>query len=423
MAAGAHCRRFSTTAFLPFEEARNWARSLGLCSVREWKALKSARPSNIPCNPNQTYAEQFTSYYDWLGYSKRRPRQGISQTPLAADVTLRSIHESGIDRIVSGAKHSLEFLRMPKGSSVPLLFRPAGSRTHWCALHFRTTKHVRRYGGADYSVFHKLGKCRGAPLVCADDLNDRLYIFGRDVLKTSTNLYVSAPSRPGKHDKFLLDPSEVPQRLREIYDAGPLRTEQGWAEWASESGGKAKANPYAVNHISLRTLDSVLFAPSGISFAAAQSSLDLHNIVLDGRPALLRIAFPRQESHLPHRPRMANMVKVIDNRDHPFDSEDKIDFYLIANRDDDGQKLRGCFVFPRKVLREQEVLSTVDFLGVQTLSLYPPETTLTPRNRRRIVSVQNWQLPYYIDLSTDEEEAMEQGRESFKKILRNSLVT
>lgn len=53
--------------FRPFEEAREFARSLGLKSQVEWNAWrKSNRPSDIPSNPQKHFPE-FVSWGDWLG--------------------------------------------------------------------------------------------------------------------------------------------------------------------------------------------------------------------------------------------------------------------------------------------------------------------------------------------------------------------
>lgn len=56
--------------FLPFVEARNFARGLGLKSQMEWRNFtKSNRmPTNIPTAPNQVYKGQgWLGYGDWLG--------------------------------------------------------------------------------------------------------------------------------------------------------------------------------------------------------------------------------------------------------------------------------------------------------------------------------------------------------------------
>lgn len=57
--------------FLPFEEARTYVRSLGLKSCREWELWRTQRPLNIPSGPCETYKDEWISWRDWLGTSKR----------------------------------------------------------------------------------------------------------------------------------------------------------------------------------------------------------------------------------------------------------------------------------------------------------------------------------------------------------------
>src|SRR5215217_2163014 len=56
-------------AWRSFEEARQFARALGLKSVSEWHEYRRSgqRPDDIPSNPNKTYASEFKGYGDWLG--------------------------------------------------------------------------------------------------------------------------------------------------------------------------------------------------------------------------------------------------------------------------------------------------------------------------------------------------------------------
>jgi hypothetical protein len=54
----------------PFHDARQFARNLGLRSAAEWRAYQrtSARPHDIPSNPNVAYVDQgWRSWGDWLG--------------------------------------------------------------------------------------------------------------------------------------------------------------------------------------------------------------------------------------------------------------------------------------------------------------------------------------------------------------------
>jgi hypothetical protein len=59
----------ATPVFLPFEEAREFVRSLGLKNCTEWHEwCKTKRPPNIPSNPCQEYENKgWLSIKDWLG--------------------------------------------------------------------------------------------------------------------------------------------------------------------------------------------------------------------------------------------------------------------------------------------------------------------------------------------------------------------
>jgi len=61
--------------YRPFEEAREFVRSLGLSSSPEWRKYlkgelpeKGTLPDDIPANPNRTYKDQgWDGFGDWLG--------------------------------------------------------------------------------------------------------------------------------------------------------------------------------------------------------------------------------------------------------------------------------------------------------------------------------------------------------------------
>jgi superfamily II DNA or RNA helicase len=56
-------------AFRPFKEAREFVRTLGLTSQKEWVvyAASAKKPSDIPSQPHRVYEGEWTSYADWLG--------------------------------------------------------------------------------------------------------------------------------------------------------------------------------------------------------------------------------------------------------------------------------------------------------------------------------------------------------------------
>jgi superfamily II DNA or RNA helicase len=60
--------------YRPFDDAREFARSLGLKSESEWTIYcKSGnKPLDIPNNPDHVYDEEWTWWQDWLGYEEKQ---------------------------------------------------------------------------------------------------------------------------------------------------------------------------------------------------------------------------------------------------------------------------------------------------------------------------------------------------------------
>jgi hypothetical protein len=64
---------------LPFEQAREYARSLKLKGARAWNAwYKTNHPTNIPAHPENAYKEHWAGWGDWLGTGNV---VGTNQTP------------------------------------------------------------------------------------------------------------------------------------------------------------------------------------------------------------------------------------------------------------------------------------------------------------------------------------------------------
>lgn len=77
-------------SFLPFEEARAFARSLGLKSYRDWQAYykSNKRPANIPTDPCKIYADSgWNGYEDWLGSKRDRRAASIKGRDKKAKAT------------------------------------------------------------------------------------------------------------------------------------------------------------------------------------------------------------------------------------------------------------------------------------------------------------------------------------------------
>jgi hypothetical protein len=61
--------RTRSTSFLPFEEAREFVKSLNLNSIEEWDEYTQTTkfPENLPTHPDKSYINERISWYDWLG--------------------------------------------------------------------------------------------------------------------------------------------------------------------------------------------------------------------------------------------------------------------------------------------------------------------------------------------------------------------
>jgi hypothetical protein len=61
--------------FLPFEEAREIVRTVGLKSQKQWMEWsRDCRPAYIPSRPDSTFADEgWLSWADWLGYGEGGP--------------------------------------------------------------------------------------------------------------------------------------------------------------------------------------------------------------------------------------------------------------------------------------------------------------------------------------------------------------
>ena len=65
--------------FLPFDEARIYARGLGLNTYSEWEKNKHNLPKNIPKRPAKVYVEEWIDWNDWLDAKSRISYDELSE--------------------------------------------------------------------------------------------------------------------------------------------------------------------------------------------------------------------------------------------------------------------------------------------------------------------------------------------------------
>ena len=74
--------RIRPTSFLPFEEAREFARKLGFKNQEEWEKFVTSgkKPIGIPAQPDAYYVRtnEWTNWYDWLGKTRGKSGEGAA---------------------------------------------------------------------------------------------------------------------------------------------------------------------------------------------------------------------------------------------------------------------------------------------------------------------------------------------------------
>jgi hypothetical protein len=85
--------------------------------------------------------------------------------------------------------------------------------------------------------------------------------------------------------------------------------------------------------------------------------------------------------------------RVGDGPIQPFDISDPVDLFVISTRK--GNHF-GQFVFPKKVLCDQDIVSENEKGGKRGIRVYPPwDKTISPQAKK----TQRWQLEYFLDAS------------------------
>lgn len=81
----------------------------------------------------------------------------------------------------------------------------------------------------------------------------------------------------------------------------------------------------------------------------------------------------------------------------PYDILDPIDFFVISVRKDNHF---GQFIFPKSILRDQDVLSMNTEGGKRAIRVYPPWDTALNRQAQK---TQKWQMEHFLELSNDKQ--------------------
>jgi 5-methylcytosine-specific restriction endonuclease McrA len=140
------CRKF-----LPFEEAREYVRSLGIKGRKEWDIYckSGEKPTNIPSDPScRIYSTQFEGYNDWLG-TVRRVGRGGGRPQRDGCVNLEYIREQRRIRGRNRRARKRAILGTHTSQQIQELLKRQHCRCYYCSARFE-----KRNGNYSYHVDH-----------------------------------------------------------------------------------------------------------------------------------------------------------------------------------------------------------------------------------------------------------------------------
>jgi hypothetical protein len=86
-----------------------------------------------------------------------------------------------------------------------------------------------------------------------------------------------------------------------------------------------------------------------------------------------------------------------EGKTEPFSLDDNFDYYIIATDQEDNS---GCFIFPKNVLGQKQILSEYQKEGKRGFRVYTEWDI--PANRQA-QNTKSWQVLYFVDLSKNRE--------------------
>ena len=410
-----HCQR----QWLPFEEARAWARQSGIGTVKEWRACRS-RPPGIPSNPDIVYPDEYKNSYDWLGTDDQRRRRSTAFVKEFAEIP-REVRcdkfvkqEKGINAFIELATtHAadFEFLFMPKHATVDVMFRPRSSTLDdYAALHIRASAYLIPRDGR--VAFHRMQCAQSS--ACAvfgiDLLHNNFYFFPNDIL-TGTVALVAPSGIRSKWDNHRLNSfDDLHTLLTRAFETSPRQTV---VDWRTNSLLLARDRSLAEM---VQDLDRSLYQPCGAELTYPGGLAVAHNTELFGNLKVIhRTAYKRGYGFSEGRYE-SNTTKLVGRTQVPYDASDDVDLFVFGVPAADGA-LIGCFFFPMDVLASRSYISVGHEGGLTAISLFPPFVEFSKREDGRSKNnraKQAWQSEFYVDLSKPDEEL----RESQQKFLR-----
>ena len=160
----------------------------------------------------------------------------------------------------------------------------------------------------------------------------------------------------------------------------------------------------------MSSLDAVLYRPLGLNLTfPVTHSHSTYNSFLNS------IRVVHRNGSLSSGTFRVNLMKMVDGAYIPLHEAEAFNLVIIGIRRAPSEALLGCFVFPKEILIEHQVISTAERGGVVCFALYPPLSWCMPTHKGAL-RAQEWQEPFYIDLSGGSDD-LQKNRDKFLRVL------
>lgn len=94
----------------------------------------------------------------------------------------------------------------------------------------------------------------------------------------------------------------------------------------------------------------------------------------------------------------------------PYADSDDIDFFIINTKN---EHQSGQFIFPKKVLCQQGIISTSLKEGKRGIRVYPPWDLTTSKQAQK---TQKWQLNYFLEIPLNKSINLERAKQLYSQI-------
>ncbi len=426
--------------WLPFEEARVFARSLGLRSCKEWHVYHTRNELlRVPLNPHSVYRKHgFVSMYDWLNYEKPLPpRRGRRLGNFETELKLKKLRASAlhvnskgahrVSRILSAKDFvdggRIQLFPMPYESRVTFLYRFASgikcendfdesAKSDWVPLSIRVSAQEK---ASPRHLFGAPPRSSDHPLLCADLQREGFYIYPPGVTRPRSAFFPPAAHQ----EKYGVSPIDLATVLRAWWESDDAATMKKSTDfWLRESMGHKRRCQWVDWMLYVK---HVLYTPLGVHLSFAHNSQqEAHNSLLSGVPVMHQVA-ARADSGT----RMIRLDKTTHtDGGRQFVKRANIAFAICGVREAECDHLVGIFCFPRKTLLERGILGSETHAGRPGFSVFPPYfANGLSRIVKKSREAAEWQREFYIDLSDLSPEKTADAQNKLKEILsQNSSI-